>query len=317
MAKRIVILAVLTLAMTMLMTGVAMANYVDAGFYTTWYHADGTNAAGSPHSGFAQTSQKCGYCHAVHNAQRSGFTGEVLLRGTVADACRYCHIDGALAATVGRTVYGGVNTNYTTDTRYNHSSSTSATPTGVECVDCHAVHGANAVTANLDGNGSTVKDYILKADIATVTSVGGDTAGSMASGNTVVNVLSTYCSQCHPYYETGYDDDATAQHHIMTATSVGYSDLAHYGNTQTAYGAASNATIAAAGSNTCFSCHDSYALTDGFPHNMTSERFMKVGAYFDDTLDIANDTNGNASEDGACLKCHAWNSGNDGVGNDF
>jgi hypothetical protein len=311
MTKKIVVLAVLTLAMTMLMTGVAMAAYVDAGFYTTWYHADGTNAAGSPHSGFAQTSQKCGYCHAVHNAQRSGYTGEVLLRGTVDDACTYCHIDGALATTVDRVVYGGEATNYTTDSRYNHSSAG-----GANCVGCHTVHSARAVEANLDGNAATVKDYILKADIATMPSVGGDAAGNLVDGTTAVNVLSTYCTQCHAYYETGYDDDATAQHHIMQPGT----DLTTYGNTQTAYGIGSNRQVAATGSDTCFTCHDSYALVAGFPHNMTSERFMKVGAYFGDTLDIANDTNGNASEDGACLKCHAWtdtNPGDTGIGIDF
>lgn len=309
MTKKIALVAVLTLALTMLMSGVAMATYLDAGFYTSW--SGGT----SPHQGFTTTSVKCGYCHAVHNAERfdAGNPSEVLLRGTVANACTACHISSGITT---KRIYNGVSANYTADNTFNHSS-----VGGARCVDCHTVHGAGAVTADLDGNGGDTKDFILKAWAGQV--VGSDALSNLATGTDANYVLSKYCTQCHAYYTANYDENATEQHHVMKAAG------SNYGNSQTAYGVGDNRTIADAGSQHCFTCHDFNALANGFPHwandgaaigsqVATGERFMRVGAYAEDAW-VAAGLNG-AKTDGACIKCHVWTTsvaGDTGVGIDY
>ncbi|MHB1135632.1 MAG: hypothetical protein ACYC1X_02420 [Coriobacteriia bacterium] len=315
MTKKIVLLAVLTLAMTILMTGVAMAAYVEAGFYASWYNADGSTT-GSPHAGFATTSQKCGYCHAVHNAQRDPADNtEVLLNATADNACSACHILGGIATAQ---VYGGSEANYTADTRYNHSSAA-----GAACVGCHAVHSAGTVTTNLDANTATPNDFILKY-ITGGQNMGTGSALDMLQTDTVDRnlAMSRYCTQCHGYYTAEYDDDATEQHHVMKAAGVSY------GNTATAL---NGVKIADAGSEHCFTCHDyNDRATEGFPHwandgaaspTATGQRFMTVGGYAEGTWLPANDTNGTSNEDGACLKCHVWSSltgtADEGVGLDF
>lgn len=317
MSKRIAAVVLLTLVMTMMMTGVATAAYTDAGFLSTWFNAGGGSGTGSPHSNYATTSQKCGYCHAVHNAERYSASADshVLLRGTVADACDACHVTGSITTLK---VYNATAANYNTDNRFNHAyydgpDADTLPDMGVQCVDCHSVHSAGCVTADLDGTADGV-DYILKANAwGAVQTVG--TNGDLASGTAPSEVLSTYCTGCHAYYETGYDDDGTAQHHIMgPATNA-------YGNTMTSYGAGGDMTVAGAPSTDCFTCHDYNLITNGFPHYVgngtAGERFMNVGAYVGDPAEAAAGANGSMS-DGACLKCHAYGTAGDaGIGIDF
>jgi len=296
MTKRIVFVAMLTLALTMMMAGVAMATYQDAGFDTTW--SGGT----SPHQGFTTTSVKCGYCHAVHNAERFDNLNpsEALLRGTVANACTACHINAGITT---KLIYGGVESNYTADNSFNHSSAG-----GARCVDCHTVHGAGAIEADLDGNAADSKDFILKSSGGQV--VGTDALSNFAGGTNPDYVLSKYCTRCHPYYTANYDENATETHHVMKAAG------STYGNAQTFYGVLDNKKVADAGSEHCFTCHDYNALANGFPHwandgnatlsnqVATGERFMSVGAYAEDTWVPA--ATGGAASDGACIKCHVW-----------
>lgn len=301
MIKRIMLVAVLTLALTMMMAGVALASQLDAGFYTAW------SGGSSPHQGFTTTSVKCGYCHAVHNAER--FDGanpsEVLLRGTVANACTACHINSGITT---KLIYNGVSTNYTADNSFNHSSAG-----GARCVDCHTVHGANAIEANLDANAADTKDFILLARGGQA--IGTDALGNYTDGTNADYVLSRYCSSCHPYYTANYDENATEQHHVMKAAG------SNYGNSQTAYGVGDNRTIADAGSEHCFTCHDYDNVANGFPHwandgavvgsqVATGERFMTVGAYAEAAWAPAGV--GSAKSDGACIKCHVWTTGTPG-----
>ena len=139
----------------------------------SWADGDAT-----PHSGYSQTTAKCGVCHSVHRAPTNGTSAfattdrggtattasryasqawtaadvdtQLLLKSTAQGACAYCHI------TSGPTkMYGGDATlaivtgpaEYSWNEFYGHASN---------CVQCHAVHGANTF-----GGGAASK--ILKA----------------------------------------------------------------------------------------------------------------------------------------------------------
>jgi hypothetical protein len=115
------------------------------------------------HSGYAQTTAKCGVCHSVHRAPVYGTTSngtspttssrytlspyatanadtQLLLRSTAAGACDFCHVTSGF-----NLMYGGDATKQwvsSTDTEYSWNEFYGHT-TG--CVSCHAVHGANAL----------------------------------------------------------------------------------------------------------------------------------------------------------------------------
>ena len=151
-----------------------LAVFPPAEFNVTFDIDNGSWADGdaTPHSGYSQTTAKCGVCHSVHRAPTNG-TGstadptvssryaldqytaanvdtQLLLKSTAQGACAYCHI------TSGPTkMYGGDATlaivtgpaEYSWNEFYGHASN---------CVQCHAVHGANTF-----GGGAASK--ILKA----------------------------------------------------------------------------------------------------------------------------------------------------------
>lgn len=252
------------------------------------------NAAGTPHTGYATTTVKCAVCHAVH---RGPIAGEVLLRGTVANACEFCHIQANVSSIK---VYNSIIASYTADTEYNHSS----VGGNSDCVDCHAVHGAAAISTTIGG----INTKILKANTGTVP--GGNTlvpaTWSFAAGTVRAGVVSKYCTQCHNYWTDQYDDDATDQNHIMKAAGT-------YNNTKTALGVANSTAVAYAPSTFCTSCHDSGADTaaNNFPHSTNGKRFLMSAV----SSIAASSPAGDPSQDGACLKCH--HNGTTGVGSGF
>lgn len=257
------------------------------------------NVSGTPHTGYATTTVKCAVCHAVH---RGPVAGEVLLRGTVANACEFCHIQANVSSVK---VYNSDAGNYTLDTVFNHSSAGGAS----ECVDCHAVHGAGAISTTAAGD---INEKILKANIA-ATPATTPATWSFTTGTVRDGVVTKYCTQCHPYWTPEYDDALTDQHHIMTPLG----DDLLYGNTK-ASGSVQGIAVAYAPSTYCRSCHDagltdhvSGAAANNFPHYTDGARFLLSAASSAATpFGAAADP----SEDGACLKCHRDGTTGTGIG---
>ena len=146
-------------------TGAAFKKvFPPASFNTTYAIDNGSWALGTatPHSGYSQSTAKCGVCHAVHRAPTAGTSAnatidnggsattssrykgsawtaqastQMLLKSTTSGACLYCHVAEAptkmfggdmTLALAGETAFGW-------NEFYGHTTG---------CVSCHAVHGA-------------------------------------------------------------------------------------------------------------------------------------------------------------------------------
>jgi len=276
--------AVICLAMVMVL-GIASVAFADT---TSGY----LTPSGSPHGAYTTASKKCGVCHAVHKATASG---DVLMRGTVADACVYCHITSTTGVIA---VYNATASNYNgADLKTAHNS-----VGGANCVDCHTPHGALALIAD----NAYLEEKILKEG-----SAGAEETPLV--GDTSAVAVAKWCTNCHnstsntnatPYYETAFDIGAGEGSHVMKAASLDY---------DAAGGAGSYAgQVAWTDSTTCRHCHADGAInqSDGtvktvassYPHFTVGERFL-------------TDANGSAADseaDGVCLRCHV--NGTDGAG---
>ncbi|HEY3317505.1 MAG TPA: hypothetical protein VGK50_03675 [Coriobacteriia bacterium] len=295
--KKFLMIAALSLVLVFAFATVAMAD-TNSG-YQAW-NAGGANngSLATPHKDYRLTTVKCSVCHAVHKATAAP-AGEILLNATVANACVFCHIQAGAAGAV--QVYNGVPANYTAANVQAHN-----TP----CSGCHAVHGAGTI------NNVLVSQKILRM----TTSVGGASYNPQAgtgfayASATRANVISAFCTTCHPYWVGVYDGthvgslaDATSYSgHIMKASGAAYANP-H---------ASVTAVVAYADSTYCTSCHDDGANipANDFPHFTAGARFMKAATSLG-----AVDTTGavSPSEDGACLKCHRDNGAVNGIGITF
>ncbi len=279
--KKATLIACLAMVMVLGVSSVAFAN-TTSGYLTP---------SGSPHGSYTTASKKCGVCHAVHKATASG---DVLMRGTVADACVYCHITSTTGVIA---VYNATASNYNgSDLKTAHNSIG-----GANCTDCHTPHGA----ATLIADNAYLEEKILK---------GAGVDEVPASGDSAAVAVAKWCTNCHnstsntngtPYYETGFDIGAGEGSHVMKAASADY---------HAAGGAGTYAgQVAWTGSDTCRSCHADGLInqSDGsvktvassYPHFTVGQRFLT-----DDTGAGAADS----EEDGVCLRCHV--SGTDGAG---
>ena len=306
--KRATLIAVLALTILFAMSASAFA-YVNtpgtadpdgASNFLEWgdVSANPANSNGTPHVGFSTTSQKCAVCHSVHNADASGDTQNILLRSTRAGACVYCHVTGSVSS---NKPYGSELTSYTVDVVFNHSDDPGpgVLSTYAGCTSCHSVHGANTYTD------SDVATAILRDTSGADT----DVPAGYATG-TKPEVLTAFCSQCHPYYAS-YDTSTTEGNHIMTTT------ISNYNNPDADSSISGvNEAVAAVGSGTCQACHDATGATSGdsFPHYMPDNaRFLAAAPFAGGGIaDVAD-----PSIDGACIKCHLWTGGTEGVGEDF
>lgn len=286
--KKISLLILVVSVMVLVVSATAFAD-------TTSTYASWPGGAGSPHNDYTTTSVKCAVCHAVHKAETGG---QVLLRTTVADACTYCHIT---SNTGNVQLYNANSSWYSTASQHAHNNA---------CTNCHAVHGADTITA-------IVGDKILKNSPTN----GGNTytpqAGTTWTNSSRDEVVSKFCSSCHPYYVGAYEgthsgsltDSNTYKGHIMTT------DTASYGNGNANY----TGQVAWAESYTCRDCHDAGSVNQGtgvhadnFPHYTTGLRFnLSAGSVASATAAAAT-----ANENGVCLKCHRQN-GTTGIGFDF
>jgi predicted CXXCH cytochrome family protein len=246
---------------------------------------------GSPHGAYTTSSTKCGVCHAVHKATPAG---QILMRGTAADACTYCHITTATGLIQ---VYNGVATNYTLDNKAAHDAAG-----GAACITCHTPHGASALIADhayLEEK--ILKGMALEAGLTVAAGDGDDVA------------VSKWCTNCHnssasatgmPYYEVDYDVDGTQGSHVMTAPSADYAATAAVGT----YGG----VVAWTGSQTCRSCHadglknqsdgTAKVVASSYPHFTAGQRFLTSAG--NDANSVAAIPATNSEADGVCIRCH-------------
>lgn len=298
--KKTFLVAVLALTILFAMTATAMADVSLGGNFQSWDAAHAGNGNGTPHVSFSTTSEKCSVCHSVHNA--AGYVGiegtaNILLRSNRSNACTFCHVSATGVST--NRPYGTVAATYTTDTNTNHASTSASVPAYAGCASCHSVHGANTYT------NATVVTSILRLGVADTDVPAGYAAGTKAEA------LTAFCSQCHAYFDPGYDTAAnTTPSHIMTGSVA-------YGNTE-ADASVQGDQVAWASSATCTACHDAPqggGNANSFPHYMPNNaRFLQVAGYAGDTPTTTTEP----SVDGACIKCHIGNAAaTSGVGATF
>ena len=202
-------------------TGAAFKKVFPSSFNTTYTIDNGSWALGTatPHSGYSQSTAKCGVCHAVHRAPTAGTGGratidnggrattssrykgsawtaqattQMLLKSSTSNACLYCHVAEAptkmfggdmTLALAGESAFGW-------NEFYGHTTG---------CVSCHAVHGARTFKS-ADG---TVDAKILK--------------------NQGVKNLGTIALKIQPEVYSGggalYDSLADAQNGVLSAAA--------------------------------------------------------------------------------------------------
>ena len=252
----------------------------------------------SPHGAYTTASTKCGVCHAVHKATPAG---QILMRGTAADACTYCHITNNTGVIQ---IYNGVSTNYTATSKSAHDSAG-----GAACIGCHTPHGALSLIADH----AYLEEKILKGIPAEVAVAGTD-------GDDVA--VSKWCTMCHnagsnggaPYYETDYDVDGSQRSHVMTAPSADYAATAAVGTYA--------GEVAWTDSETCRSCHadgtqnqsngTAKVVASSYPHFTTGQRFLTSAGNNANSVAAISATNSEA--DGVCIRCHVEAGGAEGAG---
>jgi predicted CXXCH cytochrome family protein len=295
--------------------------------YAMWNPSAPNDSPATPHKGYSTTTTKCAVCHAVHKAPAGG---ELLLRTTVDQACVYCHIEND----IGGVIYGGNTDNYTIESDHGHQT------TGVTCVDCHAVHGANtfggpqrAKILKVFGIQETFVKYLTGSldTSAVINGVGplpGDPDFPWPGRWETSQVQDTaFCSQCHPYYSDASETTVTAwvvqsngsrlekefKTHPMKIPGNEEGSLPYQGFVARGSTVPTSQTIAVYSSRGCnWVCHGSpnplsdpyYAGPDNsYPHyNAFTSRFL--AGHEDDSN--RTDPVENSSQDSACLMCHRY-----------
>lgn len=352
--KKASFLALLVGIMVLALGGTAFAigpAYVD---WTT----GGANAGAlpTPHKDYQLTTEKCAVCHSVHaaapsiegsaavnnalwsgSAANNGYQNtpgaeqsQVLLRGSVSNACTYCHIDTSIG---GKQIYGGVKTNYTTANSMGHNGSPGGS---ASCAGCHAVHGANTIGGavaskillNEAANGGT-RPY--QPEFVTEKYAGVSSALNTDSADRNKQITG-FCTKCHAVYAGSSE---------QTITSTGYFDMKSYGlsiprgskmdyhnhplkaaeTTFSAAGAAFKGQAAFVDSSYCRSCHaagtdgstaNSGLISSSFPHMTPGNASFLTAAENSNAAETGVE---DGKQDGVCLRCHS--NGTAGVGSSF
>lgn len=151
----------------------------------------------TPHGSYVATGDECEICHSPHQAGSGGVSYKLLRATTQTAACDYCHV-GAGAKTNKKVYEGGktgqngheietLETGGTPD-----ADGTVSIGTSLDCFDCHAPHGAEAL----------VTDILKK-----------DPANNSSYPATDVTNETTFCADCHnKNLHTASGQDS----HIMT-----------------------------------------------------------------------------------------------------
>lgn len=238
--KRIAIVLVFAVALTMMFATTAYAEHRSAK-YSSWEVDSGTNnVIDSPHAGYTATTVKCNVCHAVHNAAVPGQyiqnqpSGEwiladsadtqMLLRSSVAASCNYCHMD---TSTGGVRLWNGNSANWgedpvteaegAFDSGYGHGHS--------GCTGCHSVHGANTFTGAAAGK---ILKYTATNNITKTSHLGDpDGEGPLSADSTAydvgINATVTGNVANHTYVNpvTGVSTLVGIQDEVFTADPAG------------------------------------------------------------------------------------------------
>ncbi|MDI6891795.1 MAG: hypothetical protein QMD08_02195 [Actinomycetota bacterium] len=227
-----------------------------------------------PHGGYANTTNRCKACHAVHLATGSY---RLLRASTAATECDYCHKSGTGIITTVSRVDGTTTEGHTMGAYVNttapdevDASAFKAGSGGLKCADCHSVHDNNTVI--LSGKSSS---KLLK-----------NNPDGYGSAFTTTSDESQWCADCH---------DANYGLHTQSKTVGGATVYGHdcdtAGMSTTADGfAVVSAADASNKGPTCKQCHQS----SGYPHS-------QGGATSRDMLKDA--FNGTALDD-VCNDCH-------------
>lgn len=335
MKKTLIIMAI-AVALIFAFAATAMAR-PSGNLYISWDPTTGGNAASvaSPHTDYQTATEKCNVCHSVHyaatagavwadaaNAGNNAWTADaasantqMLLRSNVAGACNYCHITTSIG---GVQLYGGVVTNYTTASGFNHYGGPAA------CSGCHAVHGANTFQGANTAKVLRVRsDRPTQPDVlangvgrnADITALFADLPTAVASGNKYEQQVA-FCTQCHWEYTTASEATITASGNSGVYYDGGYTTTPYKGHPLktadavfSAAGANTSLQVAYAGSTTCRSCHDaggvneSGVTSNSFPHYTTG--YYVFSTWGDSVGDVtAADPTREFATDGNCLKCH-------------
>jgi predicted CXXCH cytochrome family protein len=292
--KRYVFLGLVVVAL-LAMTSVALAGG----------YLNSVPGGGSPHGNYSDSGTKCKVCHAVHNASA---TGAVLLRGTRAGACVYCHLTNTYGV---YRPYGSTLSNYESESAFNHTDGHNAFAGYSGCVSCHTVHGAYGIGSAAIGGSDDSTDgdnYILKTN-----------PGGGVSGNATNQI--DFCRDCHnkqgnadsgECFETCHTQDNETDGNISSEYFTRDRDGITHVMTSTLT-APSAQQVAWTESAYCKSCHSAgpfFTAGNSFPH-YTPSNAQFLPDYATENTDL----------DAVCLQCHVQGGDGDnyttGVGKTF
>lgn len=343
--KKIVLVAALAAVMVL---GLAASAYAIGPAYVSWtdvvahnQSVEGTTNV-TPHKGYLTNTEKCAVCHSVHaagwyktndasvdtsaNTISAGVkpedeSSEVLLRGSVANACVYCHVTTDIGGKQIYTDAAGTANYYNGDTPYAHNG----TPGHASCAECHSVHGANtidgAVTSKILKSGDGTWSRTYQSEFVT------DKGSIEASLDRDLQVTG-FCTKCHGVYSNASEQVVSSDGYFNPPFTTGvkfYSNhpLKSAETTFSAQGASFTGTAAWVDSNYCRSCHNgglvdqsAGIITNSFPHNTPNNAyFLVAGADANDP--ILNVMSGEEGYDGVCLRCHVNGDRSEGIGVSF
>lgn len=201
MKKIIIMLLVLIFVLASISFALASRYNATSGFGT---------GGSSSHYGFADTTDKCEDCHAVHLAQGSY---KILRPGasTGETACAFCHGTGSPATAKGYITLntsghglGGLSGTINAPDEATPGFQESATAWG--CASCHSVHAQGTIRALIDSVSSGSTNRLLKGKPDTR----GTDAYSVDRKDQTVS-LSLWCSACHGANIGTYGQSTTVQ----------------------------------------------------------------------------------------------------------
>ena len=344
--KRTLLVMSLAAVLVLAFAGSALA-YIAPPTYIAWDGA-GVNSNG-PHADYQTSTTKCAVCHSVHAAPGVGYvagssngpdvytpwtaTGpntQLLLRSSVADSCKFCHVDTAIG---GVQLYGGAAGVYGTWIGPGHTGQNSSA-----CVNCHAVHGANTYKG---ANTSKILRLLASGNRAPQAEVLGgsgataglfDTQASATNSNLKYEQQTVFCSECHKNFSRSSDTTIAVSgrksHSMVSAPSSTFTNAT--GGPATQYDAAGavlsavqtvntgatfagGTAIASAASSSCRACHtaggvDQAGVTwNSFPHYTRGLPYFLSGGAAPITDAVGNNSGTplDTAVDGNCKTCHA------------
>ena len=334
-----------------LMLAFATSAYAIGPAYVDWDDASVHNAAeyvdilDTPHKDYRLYSEKCAVCHSVHaagwyqtddnlvdgptNTITSGVkpedeNSELLLRGSAANACVYCHVETAIG---GKQIY----TDATGTDNYYNGEATPYAHDGPDdghasCANCHSVHGANtidgAVSSKILKSGATGMDWGSPYQ-SEFTADKGDIEASLDRDLQVTG----FCTKCHGTYSNASEQVVSNDGYFNPPPTTGVKFFSNHPlksaeATLSAAGATyDTAEVAWIDANYCRSCHGAGLVDQGagqivnsFPHITPANAYFLLAASDASSAQV-DVLSGYEGSDGVCLRCHADTGV--GVGIDF